>query len=155
VDSIVWDLASDGDALYVSGLFATAGGTPASGIARWRDGAWSSLAGGVSLAPCESGECPQASVFGLGIVDGRLIASGIFDRAGGAPAYGVAVWDGAQWSPLGSGVAGSAKAIWRSRFGLELAGAGLTRAGGRPSVGFARWRGPLPDFSQSQKSGRR
>ena len=146
VDSIVWDLASDGDVLYVSGLFATAGGTPASGIARWRDGAWSSLAGGVSLAPCESGECPQAYVFGLGIVDGSLIASGTFDRAGGAPAYGVAIWDGTQWSPLGSGVAGNAKAIWRSRFGLELAGAGLTRAGGRPSVGFARWRGPLPGF---------
>ena len=41
-------------------------------------------------------------VVALTVYDGKLIAGGYFTTAGGVEANGIAAWDGASWSPLGS-----------------------------------------------------
>lgn len=40
----------------------------------------------------------------LAVYDGELIASGIFESAGGVSARNVARWDGESWHPLGAGI---------------------------------------------------
>ena len=40
----------------------------------------------------------------LGTFDGKLVAGGIFDMAGGDSALGIALWDGSEWTTLGRGV---------------------------------------------------
>ena len=89
-----------GPALYVGGSFHNAGGVPAVGIAKWDGAAWSALGAGVgggvadyvvALATYDSGSGPA------------LYAGGHFASAGGAPASGLARWDGQAWSAIGAG----------------------------------------------------
>lgn len=75
---------------------------------------------------------------------GWLFAAGSFDRIGAATAHGIAMWTGADWAPLGSGLAGN---NWGRVSDLISAGddlwvcGGFTGAGGRPSIGLGRWTG--------------
>ena len=67
-----------GTALYAGGGFTSAGGIPASYIARWDGASWSSVGGGVSagvgdLVVFDDGSGPA------------LYASGLFTSAGGNP----------------------------------------------------------------------
>ncbi len=122
------------DQLIAGGTFVNAGMSPgADRIAAWDGSRWNKLGGGVS------GE-GNASVIALSVQDGNLIAAGVFDRAGGAPARNIARWDGGQWSPLGSGVNGPvcALATWD---GLLVAGGMFTEAGGLPAHNIAVWDG--------------
>lgn len=87
--------------LFVGGLFTTAGGNPAVGIARWNGSAWSPVGLGLNNA-----------VFALAVADldgpggspPALYAGGVFTTAGGVPANRIAKWDGAVWTPLGLGL---------------------------------------------------
>lgn len=91
------------EALYVGGMFTTAGGMPASRIARWDGHAWSPLGLGIS-APA-----------GVPVVralwadqDGQLgepalYVGGGFPLAGGVSVNGVARWNGEAWSAVGAG----------------------------------------------------
>jgi hypothetical protein len=82
------------------------------------------------------------------VYKGQLIAGGSFDRAGGAPAAAIAAWDGASWTPLGSGIEGGP---FGSPFGTVYAlavhgdslivGGGFTTAGGVPANHVAKWDG--------------
>lgn len=93
-----------GPALYAGGLFTSAGGVAASGIAKWNGSAWSPLGVGISIA---GGGVRALEVYDDGTGGGpALFVGGEFFDAGGLPASGIAKWDGAAWSTLGSGTSG-------------------------------------------------
>ena len=128
-----------GSALYVGGAFTSAGGVPASRIARW-NGSWSSLGNGV-----EGGLI--GTVTALATFDdgggNALYAGGNFAFAGGAPAANVAKWNGSSWSSLGSGI-GDYYAFAMAGFddgngpALFVAGS-FASAGGASALRIARW----------------
>ena len=89
--------------LYAGGLFDTAGGVLANGIARWDGAAWHPLGSGMGGLAEPNDPTVYALAFGP---DGSLYAGGKFTEAGGAAANYIARWDGATWHPLGSGMAG-------------------------------------------------
>jgi trimeric autotransporter adhesin len=104
----VLTFAVDGNDLYVGGDFDranayTASMLPVSNIARWDGQQWHAM-GGVN------GSGPGFHVHDLEIVEDRLFVAGSFLSVhtgdGPLPANRVTVWDGAAWSPLGSGVVG-------------------------------------------------
>ena len=84
----VWDDGS-GPALYVSGLFSSAGGVDARNIARWDGASWSALE-----VPTDNG-IDWAALALLGFENGRgpgLAAAGYFNSAGGLASDRFAVW---------------------------------------------------------------
>ncbi len=87
--------------LYAGGDFTS----PAAYVASWNGSAWSGLGSGVDgtvraiVAFQGPGQSPA------------LYVAGDFQNAGGSPASHVARWDGAQWSPLGSGVGAPVHAL--------------------------------------------
>lgn len=130
-----------GEALYVGGGFAFAGGLPASSIAAWDGDSWEAVSSGVS-----------GGVFALvshddGRGDGKkLYAAGTFSAAGGAPAFRIASWDGTSWAPLGAGLSGGAVralASYRDSRGRSLLAVGgeFDTAGGVSAKAIASWDG--------------
>lgn len=91
------DIGPDGQ-LYVAGSFNQAGGRPANSVARWDGYRWHALGAGMVRHTNST-----ARVEDLVWWRGELYAAGLFDQAGGAPAYGMARWDGSRWSHIGSG----------------------------------------------------
>ena len=84
-----------GPALYAGGSFASAGGVPASNIARLQNGTWSPLGAGTNAA------VGTLAIFDDGTGNGpALHAGGSFIFAGGMPHFGIARWDGTAWSGL-------------------------------------------------------
>jgi hypothetical protein len=78
-----------GPALYVGGGFASAGGVPANGIARWKGGSWSALGQGITAG---------FAVFSFATFDDgtgeALYVGGEFTSMSGVPAPGLARWRG-------------------------------------------------------------
>ena len=107
VPSLVSTLATFDDgsglALYAGGAFSSAGGVPASRVARWDGASWSAVGGPVdgtnkwvhALAVYDAGSGPA------------LYAGGEFTSAGGVSASAVAAFDGNAWSAPGSTQPGS------------------------------------------------
>jgi hypothetical protein len=117
--------------LYAGGWFSTAGGVPASRIARWDGSQWQPLGGGLG-----------GGVAALAIgPDGSLYAGGQFAMAGGVVTSGVARWDGAAWHPLGGGVAGEVLSLAVGPRNMLYAGGAFTTAGGVVANYIARWDG--------------
>jgi len=80
-------------ALFAGGIFSSAGGTPATRIARWNGASWSALGNGVD------GMLLDLVAFdrdGPGGAAGALVAGGVFDTAGAVPAARVASWVGCE-----------------------------------------------------------
>ncbi len=126
-----------GPALYAGGLLSTAGGTPASCIAKWDGQRWSPVGGGTNglirtLAVVDLGSGPA------------LYAGGGFTEAGGSPASRIAKWDGSEWTSLGDGASATVRSIvgfteWGAP---QLYAGGDFRAAGSKTVnGIARWDG--------------
>ena len=86
-------LAVTGTGLYVGGDFTTAGGAPASRMAKWNGTAWQALGAGVG-----------GGVRGIVASGTDVYVGGDFTEAGGAPASRMAKWNGTSWSALGSGL---------------------------------------------------
>ena len=145
-DAAVYALAvhddGGGAALFAGGEFDTIASTDVNQVAKWDGGAWSDVGGGVAsgsgfvsvkaLASFDDGTGPA------------LYASGWFDSAGGTTAAGVAQWDGASWSALGTGVDEQilAFAVHDDGSGSALyAGGRFFVAGGVSSPSIARWNG--------------
>jgi len=138
------DIASiddgDGELLYVTGSFTKAGGGPASLIARWNGSAWVPLGSGLH------GESALREGRVL-LVEPReggslLYVGGVFDWAGSSPASNIAVWDGAAWSALGSGVNGpvNSMVLFDDGSGPALfVGGQFTVAGGIAASNIAKW----------------
>lgn len=96
-DMVVYDNGT-GPSLYVGGVFDTADGGTALGIARWDGVQWSQVQLGAI----------GAGVRALGVWDDgngpALYVGGNFGQVGLTPANNIAKWDGANWSALGAGV---------------------------------------------------
>ena len=141
-DLTVFDDGS-GPALYAGGRFTQAGGQTVNNIARWNGSAWSPL-----IAP-NGTRGVNGDVYALKVFDDgsgpALYAGGEFYTAGGQAASLIARWDGASWSPLGSGIHSSsvrALAVFDDGSGPALyAGGNFTQAGGQTVSNIARWDG--------------
>ena len=131
--------AGNGQALYAGGEFTMAGGGAASRIARWDGSSWAPLGSGVWFG----------AVHALAVHDdgggSALYAGGSFGTAGGTAADRVAKWDGASWTPVGSGVwygVVHALAVYDDGGGSALyAGGDLSAAGGVDAYNIAKWDG--------------
>lgn len=72
-----------------------------------------------------------------------LYVGGLFSNAGSAPAAGIARWDGANYSPLGSGIVSGVgiSALYVENNGDVIAGGTFTDIGGTFAKNIARWDG--------------
>ena len=129
----VYALTVYGTDLIAGGEFDSAGGTPASDIARWNGSSWSALGSGI-----------QGQVYALTVYGTDLIAGGLFTQAGGTSANYIAGWNGSSWSALGTGMSGG----WFTHvaaltvYGGELIAGGVFTHAGPVSVNhIARWNG--------------
>jgi trimeric autotransporter adhesin len=129
--------------LVAGGHFTSAGSAIVNHIARWDGSTWSPLGTGMS-----GGLLPFAlAVEALAVLPGGdLIATGLFPTAGGVTVNHIARWNGATWSPLGTGMAVNALQLY-SVFALArlpngdlVAGGELNTAGGLARY-IARWNG--------------
>jgi hypothetical protein len=129
-----------GSALYVGGLFTTAGGNTAIHIARWDGSSWSPLGSGMC--------CFYAYVYALTVFDDghgpSLYAGGLFTTADGVSAHYVARWNGSNWSSLGRGLNDEVDAFTVFDDGggpaLYVGGDFLTNAAG--DTRLAKWGNP-------------
>jgi len=134
----------DGESLYIGGAFTRAAKTAASAVAVWDGVTWSALGRGHGV----SGPIHALAVYDDG-TGGALYAGGRFAMAGDTLVSGVARWNGAFWSPVGSGVGGFhvvpvvyALSVFDDGTGPALyAGGRFHSAGGTPAGNIARWDG--------------
>ncbi len=136
VDALTVFDDGSGPGLYAGGWFTTAGGNSANYIAQWDGNTWSAL-DSLGMNCC---------VFALTVFDDgsgpALYAGGGFSTAGGVSANGIARWDSASWSALGTGI-NFYMAAWVRALavynGALIAGGGFTTAGGVSANGIAQW----------------
>jgi hypothetical protein len=107
---IVWALAifddGTGPALYAGGDFTNAGGVDVNRIAKWDGQSWSPLGTGMNNS------VRALAVFDDGSGGGpALYAGGMFQTAGDVTVNRVAKWDGHTWSPLGTGMPNTVRAL--------------------------------------------
>jgi len=118
--------------LVVGGLFQHIDDMEFMHMASWDGSSWMPLGEGLGDAT------PYTGVFGLGLYDGSLVASGPFVSPGPPPLTGLARWDGGSWSNLGSGLTGSAWSFATFQDQLYMVGL-FAEAGSSISLGIARW----------------
>ncbi|MFG0286186.1 MAG: GC-type dockerin domain-anchored protein [Phycisphaerales bacterium JB039] len=121
-----------GAALYAGGAFTSAGGDPASNLARWDGASWEAVGAGT--------DGPVNALAGFDPGDGRLYIGGAFTTAGSAGALNVAAWDGAAFAALGAGLDGAVNALaWYDGPGKpEMFAGGAFRS---PGDRLASWNG--------------
>ncbi len=92
--------------LYVAGFFTfDAGGLATTGIGRWDGFEWTHVGYGVGTGGLDFVfTLTSFDPDGGGAGNARLIAGGYFGSAGFVAAPNLAQWNGAAWSPLGTGV---------------------------------------------------
>lgn len=128
--------------LIAAGDFTRAGGVTASHIARWNGSSWSPLGQGLGGPPF-SAPTPQCMAL---LPNGNLVVGGNFTTAGGVSAGRIAVWNGASWSAMGSGVGGvSGFTVVDTLLVLPngdlVAGGLFTSVDGVSASNIARWNG--------------
>jgi hypothetical protein len=130
MNGFVYGLAidSDGD-VYAVGNFDRAGGTTASGVARWSkaDQTWYALSSGLGT-----------NGYGLAVVidaNDDAIIGGSFQLAGGTAACGIVRWDksASTFVSLSSGIPGEVTCLAISPCNTLYAGGNYTEAGGTPA----------------------
>jgi hypothetical protein len=134
-----WVIASEQNpttTLYLGGAFATAGGVTVNGIAMWNNSAFSALGTGCDTI--------NGVLCLLVAPNGTLYAGGSFPTMSGvANTVCIAKWDGANWTPLGTGCTGGTDgvvALAMDRNGNLYAGGDFTSAGGITGTSrLARW----------------
>jgi hypothetical protein len=136
-----------GAAVYAGGDFTIADGTTAPYITRRDANGFSPVGGGNGITgdSYPYGTVGCFTTFGSGPA-ARLIAGGAFTSAGGVPARNVAAFDGATWTPLGSGTVGEVVALTTFDEGQGagpalFAGGNITAAGGAGANFLVRWDG--------------
>ncbi len=143
----VWD-DGGGEALFVGGWFAVAGGVEVNGVAKWDGTEWEALSGPAGVGT--DGVVRAFEVWDDG-TGPALFAGGTFNDAGGIFTNHIAKWDGSAWSPLtgssGTGIAGGSfdvesLAVHDDGSGPQLVvGGDFTLAGGIDARNIARWSG--------------
>jgi hypothetical protein len=128
-----------GPALYVGGDFEIFGGVSAHNLARWNGQTWSNVAGSMNA---------EGEVYCLAAVNGgssnALYVGGPFVSAGGVAVRRAAKWDGATWTPLGTGLAAYARTAFAELQGDDAVvwmGGPFMIAGSITSPGLAKWSG--------------
>ncbi len=150
----VWDPDGPGPSasLLVAGGSALFSGTASvTRIARWDGVAWQPLAAGMDA---EVHSLTTWDPDGPGPISDVLVAGGNFHSPGGVTAHYIAAWNGAVWSPLGTGMGpnlsgGSTVYIvstWDPDGGgpaprALCAGGNFTTAGGNAAQHIASWDG--------------
>ncbi len=130
-----------GPELFAGGTFTNAGGQAASKIARWDGASWAPLGTGMDQG------VEIRALLGADLGDGQgpgLFACGGFQIMGGVATRHTARWDGAAWSPLGTGPNSRVFALTTFDPGtgpLLIAGGLFTEAGGVPAQRIAAWDG--------------
>lgn len=132
-------LAANGGYLYAGGNFIAANvgaSVTVNRLARWNGSAWSGIGSGGGLGFNDS-------VRALAFDGDKLYAAGSFTQAnvGAAiPAQRMAVWDGGEWSAMGSGIAGNTVfALLQPEPDTLYAGGYFYAAGDKGSANFARY----------------
>lgn len=123
-----------GEDVYVGGRFAFADGIRVNSIGRWDGTSWSPLALGVGNPTDTNG-----SVYAMAVHDdgsgSALYVGGDFFGASGVTVNHIARWDGANWSPLGNGLA---ERVWSMAVYDEGAGPRLFVG---TTTSLERWNG--------------
>ena len=113
-----------------AGPFTSAGGRAIAGIARYTADGWQRLGDGV-----------DGPVTAVAVLDNKLYVAGAFEHAGGQPANGMAVWDGAHWEPFGNErIQGTVETIAMYQ-GQIIVGGSFFYIGTLQSPNIARWNG--------------
>lgn len=138
VSHIVNALEVFDDELIIAGNFNSVGGVPAENIAAYNADTrtWQALGSGITPGGTEI-----AIVNALAVYNGELIAGGQFGEAGGVPCAAIARWNGSQWQPLGTGLAGWAHALTVYNGELIVIGSFFSAGGNPAAQGLARWNG--------------
>jgi hypothetical protein len=132
VTNRVFALRFNGDKLYASGLAVGAGGLIATntGVDIFDGTNWSNALGEFSGGLCV--------IYDVGFLRNDTYVAGIFSRAGGVSAPGLARWNGSDWSSIG--FAGAALALVSDGTNLYVGGS-FTNAGGVLNTNIARYDG--------------
>ena len=98
-------VVTNGAYIYVGGNFTNIGGVNAQCAARWNGTAWEALGSGLEGRYYQdmnnTWETTRANVKSLvRDASGNIYVGGLFGRAGGIEAWGVAKWNGSSWSAL-------------------------------------------------------
>lgn len=133
-DCEIYSMCVYNGALYIGGAFDSIGGIAANNIAKWNGTTFSAVGLGLSKPPLYGG------VGSLCVYKGELYAGGVFDSAGGLPAENIALWNGINWSGIGSGVNGSINSMVVYNDSLYVGGT-FNVAGGKPINDIATWNG--------------
>jgi hypothetical protein len=140
LDSAPSAIAVSGGDVYVGGGFLTAGPVTANRIAKWNSltNSWSALGTGVSGFNTEN-----SFVSAIAVAGGKVYAGGSFPRIGGITAANIAVWNGANWEPLGTGITGGNARVSAIVVQGEdvIVGGDFTTAGGVAANRIAKWNG--------------
>jgi hypothetical protein len=137
--------------LYAGGELKMAGGVPVNSLARWADGEWHDVGGGVTRPGTTFTYVFAMQVFdedGEGPLPPALFVGGKFEHAGGVPVQSLARWDGREWSAVGAELGSSglptvfAMTVYDDGRGPALyVGGSFTWAGGERALNIARWDG--------------
>ena len=139
VNNSVESLAVSGTNLFVGGYFTFATNTgpvaiSTTLIAEWNGSSWSALGTGVGAA--------GGAVDALVMIGGKLVAGGgAISRAGTMGANNIAQWDGANWSPVVSGLNSSVYALAISGTSLFIGGNFLAAGNNASASYIAQWNG--------------
>ena len=134
-----------GDALFVGGVFTSAGGVNVNRIAKWDGSNWFALSDALGTGVDGGVEALMSHDDGSGA---SLYIGGLFAEAGGVDTFNIARWDGSSFSalngPFGPGVDGRVDSLMIADTGsgpeLLLAGR-FTHAGGIAVDHIAKWNG--------------
>lgn len=125
VSALVMHDDGSGQALYAGGQFDAIDGQPRRRIARYKDGQWSDVGGGVNAGNVINALLPHK---------GELIAAGSFSSIGTITTSNIAAWNGTTWQAFGPGLSNSVNCL------LEFNGELIAGAGNQPSA-VMRWTG--------------
>ncbi|MEO7300048.1 MAG: hypothetical protein ABI042_15895 [Verrucomicrobiota bacterium] len=133
VNNRVYALRFNGDKLYASGIAVGAGGQfTTNTVVDIFDGTnWTSTIGELS-AP------DLCLIYDVGFMGNDIYVGGIFTKAGGVPAAGLAKWNGSEWTDIG--FAGLASVMISDGTNLYVGGS-FTNAGGVLNTNIARFDG--------------
>ncbi len=123
--------------LAIGGAFKTAGGVPASLVARWNGSTWAPIGAGI-------GSTSAATVYALAVLpSGDLVAGGAFGSSTGTPLRNIARWDGSSWDSMNGGlnVGGRVFAMTLASNGDLIVAGYFGTAGGVNANSIARWNG--------------
>jgi hypothetical protein len=134
----VYSIAIHGTDVYAAGEFMKEGGTSnyLCHVGKWDGASWSSLGAGLDWIGGSEWDLPWAEA--VACIDSNIYVGGFFNRADTVEVSYLAMWDGIEWHPLGSGVNNIAAALTATSDSLYVGGA-FGQAGGKESSCIALW----------------